>query len=66
MRAFHDSALAAYEETVRINKVYRGDDIEAYYLARLRGEKAQKPPMAQWQPERDQAAPITTRSRKRT
>jgi predicted transcriptional regulator len=65
MHAFHDSALAAYEETVRINKVYRGEDLEAYYLAKMRGETVKKPPMAQWQPERDPAASTTVRSRKR-
>jgi predicted transcriptional regulator len=65
MHAFHDSALAAYEETVRINKVYRGEDIEAYYLAKMRGETAKKPTMVQWQPGRDAAATITLRSRKR-
>jgi predicted transcriptional regulator len=65
MHAFHDSALAAYEETVRINKVYRGADIEAYYLAKMRGETAKKPPMVQWQPGRDVAATIPHRSRKR-
>jgi predicted transcriptional regulator len=65
MHAFHDSALAAYEETVRINKAYKGEDIQAYYLAKMRGETAKKPPMVQWQPERDPAATTTTRSRKR-
>jgi predicted transcriptional regulator len=65
MRAFHDSALAAYEETVRINKVYRGEDIEAYYLAKMRGEPVKKPPMVQWRPERGPAAANTGRSRKR-
>jgi predicted transcriptional regulator len=65
MRAFHDSALAAYEETVRINKVYKGEDAQAYYLAKMRGETAKKPPMVQWQPERDPAATTTVRSRKR-
>jgi predicted transcriptional regulator len=56
MRAFHDSALAAYEETVRVNKVYKGEAIEAYYLAKMRGEAAKKPPMVRWQPKRDSAA----------
>ncbi len=65
MRAFHDSALAAYKETVRINKVYKGEDIETYYLAKMRGETVKKPPMAQWQPQRDPAAATTVRSRKR-
>ena len=63
-RAFHDSALAAYEETVRINKVYQGADTEAYYLAKMRGETVKKPSRTQWQPAR--AAEATTpRARKR-
>lgn len=62
MHAFHDSALAAYEETVRINQVYQGADIEAYYLAKMRGETAKTPPMVQWQPERN---PVTTTVRTR-
>jgi predicted transcriptional regulator len=66
MHAFHDSALAAYEETVRINKVYRGEDLEAYYLGKMRGETVKKPQMAQWQPVRDPTASTTVRSRKRT
>ena len=65
MHAFHDSALAAYEETVRINKVFRGEDIEAYYLAKMHGETAKKPPRVQWQSGRDAAATITPRSKKR-
>jgi predicted DNA-binding protein len=65
MHAFHDGALAAYEETVRINKVYKGEEIEAYYLAKMRGETAKKPPLVQWQPGRDAAATSTVRSRKR-
>ena len=65
MHAFHDSALAAYEETVRINKVYRGADVEAYYLAKMRGETAKKPLMVQWQPEHNAASTTTPRSRKR-
>ena len=65
MHAFHDSALAAYEETVRINKVFRGEDIEAYYLAKMHGETAKKPPRVQWQSGRDAAATTTPRSKKR-
>ncbi len=65
MHAFHDSALAAYEETVRINKVFRGEDIEAYYLAKMHGETSKKPPRVQWQSGRDAAATITPRSKKR-
>jgi predicted transcriptional regulator len=65
MHAFHDSALAAYEETVRINKVYRGQDLEAYYLAKMRGDTAKKPATVHWQPERDPTASTTVRSRKR-
>jgi predicted DNA-binding protein len=65
MRAFHDGALAAYEETVRINKVYKGEDIEAYYLAKMRGETAKKPTLAQWRSERNPAATSSVRARKR-
>jgi predicted DNA-binding protein len=49
MQAFQDSALAAYEETVRLSKVYRGDEIKDYYLAKMRGEKKTKPSLHTWQ-----------------
>jgi predicted DNA-binding protein len=65
MHAFHDSALAAYEETVRIKKVYKGEDIKAYYLAKMRGETAKKPTLVKWQPERSPAASSSVRARKR-
>lgn len=65
MRAFHDSALAAYEETVRINKVYQGENIEAYYLAKMRGETAKKPTLMQWQPEPNPTLTTSSRTRKR-
>lgn len=49
MQAFRQSALAAYEETVRLNKVYRGDDIKAYYLGKMNGEPVKKPEVVTWQ-----------------
>jgi predicted transcriptional regulator len=49
MQAFQDSALAAYEETVRSSQVYRGEELKAYYLAKMRGEKKAKPRMHAWQ-----------------
>jgi predicted transcriptional regulator len=55
MQAFQDSALAAYEETVRSSKVYRGEELKAYYLAKLRGEKAKKPSMHAWQADAQRA-----------
>ncbi len=65
MRAFQDSALAAYEEAVRINKVYNGQATKAYYLAKLRGEKAKKPPMIAWHAERVEPQSATARSKER-
>ena len=65
MRAFQDSALAAYEETVRINKVYSGEAVKAYYLAKLRGEKAKKPPMVEWHANRAAPQAATPRFKER-
>jgi predicted transcriptional regulator len=65
MQAFKQSALAAYEETVRLNKVYRGDDIKAYYLAKMRGEKVKKPEMVTWQADNTDAPAHAARARKR-
>lgn len=64
LQAFRQSALAAYEETVRLNKVYRGEDIKAYYLAKIKGEKIKKPDMVTWQPDSTGLPAHTSRSRK--
>ena len=66
MQAFRQSALAAYEETVKLNKVYRGDDIKAYYLAKMNGEKVKKPDMVTWQANGVDKPSRTANMRKRT
>jgi predicted transcriptional regulator len=65
MQAFRQSALAAYEETVRQNKVYSGEDIKAYYLAKMRGEKVKKPSMVTWHTDNQETLGSASRGRKR-
>jgi predicted transcriptional regulator len=64
MQAFKQSALAAYEETVRQNKVYRGEDIKAYYLAKLQGQNVKKPNMVAWRADIQEPSNQVSRSRK--
>jgi len=40
---FYVDGEAAYQDTLRTNKAYRNEDVKAYIVARVRGDKPTRP-----------------------
>ncbi len=41
---FHTAGEAAYQETLRINTIFKGEEVKAYVMARVSGGKPERPP----------------------